>query len=450
MSEVLDYSWGRPDLAEVKVAGFIGVMRYLSNDTTGKNISAEEATEIRSAGLELGLVWEDTSNAVLGGAARGTADAKTALAQAQAVDYTGPLYFAIDYDAPESDQAAIAAYFTAVAQVIGLGRTRAYGGYGPLSRLYAAGLITGDWQTTAWSGVNRNSEASLFQTGAQYLGCDINTVLKDDWNQISEGGNVPTIVDQTLAAELANLAWLAEGPDQTNATYLASVEGQPVETVIPALINSQQHKDFVTKFLSGAAALDQVPVLQAQIDTLTKQVAVGADTVADTTQLPESSNEPTGEENPMPVVALETVPEEPSTAATEPILPEAQSQEGSTDAGKSSQPVQVEVSSVVPSKPLVTEQDNNSDDTLTLSQLDARIEAAVEQEVAKYTSPAEQTAIKTFLEGKPGQVVVGMIGSTLLTIISAASGGPTGKIALVAYGVNLLHAVGNFVLHLSE
>ena len=40
MSQVLDYSWGRPGAANIKQAGYVGVMRYLSHDTTGKNLTA--------------------------------------------------------------------------------------------------------------------------------------------------------------------------------------------------------------------------------------------------------------------------------------------------------------------------------------------------------------------------------------------------------------------------
>jgi hypothetical protein len=102
-----------------------------------------------------------------------------------------PLYFAVDYDAPEKDQPAIDAYFRGVASVIGLARTGVYGGYWPLSRLKDAGLATWFWQTDAWSGSNRLAGRHLHQHAATIriggVSCDKNTALVADFGQWMPG-----------------------------------------------------------------------------------------------------------------------------------------------------------------------------------------------------------------------------------------------------------------------
>lgn len=188
MSQVLDYSLARPDPAAIVAAGYVGVLRYVAPAMDApKIIYQPEYAALLSHGLKVVLNWEWYADRPREGAAAGTADAQEALRQADALGYTGAIYFSVDYNAPDSDQPAINAYFQACAQVIGLNRLGAYGGYWPLSRLFDAGLIVYGWQTLAWSGGKRESRAHLYQNGAQALGaCDVNDVLKSDW----AGGNM--------------------------------------------------------------------------------------------------------------------------------------------------------------------------------------------------------------------------------------------------------------------
>ncbi len=203
MSQVLDYSFARPDPAAIKAAGYVGVLRYVAPlgrqsgnafggaDDSAKVIFAAEYNALRSAGLQVALNWEWYAARAKEGAAAGTADAQEALRQANTLNYRGCIYFSVDYDAPESDQPAINAYFEAAAQVIGLARLGAYAGYWPLKRLFDAGLISFGWQTLAWSGGNREGRAHLYQNGATAFnnGADVNDVLKADWT----GGAVVAI-----------------------------------------------------------------------------------------------------------------------------------------------------------------------------------------------------------------------------------------------------------------
>ena len=187
MSQVLDYSTARPVPADIVAAGYVGVVRYLAPAIDApKVIYQPEYDALRAAGLQIALNWEWYGWRAREGASAGTADAQEALQQAEALGYTGAIYFSVDYDASEADQPAINAYFSACAEVIGLARLGAYGGYWPLSRLFDAELIRFGWQAIAWSGGNRESRAHLYQNGATALGGDVNDVLKNDWT----GGNM--------------------------------------------------------------------------------------------------------------------------------------------------------------------------------------------------------------------------------------------------------------------
>lgn len=225
MSQVLDYAWSRPDPAAIK-SKYIGVMRYLAPLPNGKVIDVAEYKGLEAAGLQIGLNWESYANRTREGASAGRSDAQEALRQANALAYTGAIYFSIDYDAPESDQGALDEYFKACAQVLGLARLGAYAGYWPLKRLFDAGLITFGWQTVAWSGGLKESRAHLFQTGKQDFGgqADSNDVLRDTW---TGGVTVPPV---DYRAQQAKDVWQSQTtpicPTNTgiHAAWLAAYE----------------------------------------------------------------------------------------------------------------------------------------------------------------------------------------------------------------------------------
>ena len=185
MSKIVDYSVGRPAPSAIVQAGYVGVMRYVAPlpMDAAKVVTAAEYQALRAAGLKVGLNWEWYANRAREGATAGLADALEAKKQADALGYTGAIYFSVDYDAPATDQPELNAYFQACAQVLGLARLGAYAGYWPLKRLFDAGLITYGWQTIAWSGSMRESRAHLLQdTFGLFAGdADGNEVLKVTW-----------------------------------------------------------------------------------------------------------------------------------------------------------------------------------------------------------------------------------------------------------------------------
>jgi uncharacterized protein (TIGR03382 family) len=187
----VDYSWARPSPSGLKSEGYTFAARYLSYDTTGKNLSASEANALWAAGVDVVVVWEQTATATLNGYNQGVSDAKAAEAQANADGAPAgrPIYFAIDFDASSSQQAAINDYFDGVASVIGVNRAGAYAGYYVIQRLFNAGKIKWGWQTYAWSYGNWDSRAQLrqVQNGITAAGdsncCDKDEAVATDFGQ---------------------------------------------------------------------------------------------------------------------------------------------------------------------------------------------------------------------------------------------------------------------------
>lgn len=194
MAEVegVDYSYGRPGGKALAAAGKKFACRYVSN-SAGKNIDRAEATDLAAHGVSSVVVWESTQKRPLDGRAAGVQDATKALQQARAAGMPAgrPVYFAVDWDATEAQQAKINAYFDGAASVIGRAQVGGYGGYWPLMRLRSAGLINWVWQTVAWSGSNRVPGMHILQRAEQPriggVACDLNTAYMADYGQWTPG-----------------------------------------------------------------------------------------------------------------------------------------------------------------------------------------------------------------------------------------------------------------------
>lgn len=165
--DTADYSFSRPNLAELKAAGVKYVMRYLSPIESSKNVTRPEIDSIHENGMGVGFVFEWYAGRAKEGRAAGETDGHTAanLAAQLGIPANVPIFAAIDYDAPESDQEALNEYIDGFASILGGERGEAaYGGYWIIKRLFDAGKIKFGWQTYAWSGGNWDERAQLRQT----------------------------------------------------------------------------------------------------------------------------------------------------------------------------------------------------------------------------------------------------------------------------------------------
>jgi len=167
-----DFAWNKPDPTAVHAAGYVGVIGYLSPDTTGKNLAPTDATAYRAAGLDVLLVWETTANRALDGSNAGALDAQAALAQARAIGYPTdhPLFANVgDFVAMMSDIPVIAAYYTAFASTCAASGQKA-GGYGTgfiIDQLAQRGALGVWWQNAiddaGFPGSDVSPAANIYQ-----------------------------------------------------------------------------------------------------------------------------------------------------------------------------------------------------------------------------------------------------------------------------------------------
>jgi hypothetical protein len=199
----VDYAWGRPGVTALKKAGVKFVGRYLSHDTTGKNLTPAEAKTLSAAGIWIFVVWESTAQRALAGRAAGVADAKAARDQAEAAGIPDgrPIYFAVDFDASAAQQGAINAYLDGAASVLGRDRVGLYAGYYVIKRALDAKKITWGWQTYAWSSGHWDARAQVQQYSNGHtingVGVDYDRAMKDDYGQWRVN-TVPAEEDETL------------------------------------------------------------------------------------------------------------------------------------------------------------------------------------------------------------------------------------------------------------
>lgn len=198
MAEGIDYSWARPGGAAIKAAGKSFAVRYLYPDGQGgKGLDPSELADLQGNGIEVPVVYESYAARIKEGHDAGVADAHTAQAELVRLGLpTGmPIYFACDYDAPESDQPAIDAYLKGVAEVLGADRVGIYAGYWICKRCRENGTAAYRWQTYAWSGGqwDAGNHIEQYRNGQELNGqVDFNRSKQDNYGQPSKfGGATP-------------------------------------------------------------------------------------------------------------------------------------------------------------------------------------------------------------------------------------------------------------------
>jgi hypothetical protein len=136
-------------------AGKTFVVAYVSEDTTGKNITPGEVQAYLLAGVGVLLVYEYSTTAAEGGQARGARDAAIAVAGARALGYPlgAAIAFAIDENMTgrASMIAGYCAGFTNTVHAAGY-RSMVYGGLATVQYALDHQLVDLAWQTYAWSG----------------------------------------------------------------------------------------------------------------------------------------------------------------------------------------------------------------------------------------------------------------------------------------------------------
>jgi hypothetical protein len=149
----VDYAWERPDPGLLAAEGYAFACRYLSHDTTGKNLSLSEAKNLAAHGIAVVSNWEFQPRHALSGYSAGVDDAMHAqnLHAACGAPPNRPIYFSVDFPPGAGDWGTIFAYLDGCATVLGRQRVGVYGGYETIRQTHDAGKAAWFWQTYAWS-----------------------------------------------------------------------------------------------------------------------------------------------------------------------------------------------------------------------------------------------------------------------------------------------------------
>ena len=127
---------------------FVG--RYLA---PGKDLTPQEVKNLRDVGLAIMLCWETTASRIKDGATAGATDAARAREAAEklGIPAGAVIYFACDYNAPESDYASIEAYLRTASYNVGGYGVGLYGPEKVVAEMSARGVCYYIWQCVAWS-----------------------------------------------------------------------------------------------------------------------------------------------------------------------------------------------------------------------------------------------------------------------------------------------------------
>ncbi|WP_040948484.1 DUF1906 domain-containing protein [Gorillibacterium massiliense] len=175
--------------AQFKKDGVSFIGRYVTPESW-KTLSKAEADILQAAGLQILSVFERSANRTKGGHNAGAEDGREAYTQARNIGQPvgSAIYFAVDYDAPESDFELLETYLrAAVAQIPGY-KLGVYGSYSVIEAMSKRFPGIYGWQTIAWSRGKRSESAHVFQR-------EINVTQNGhliDWNeQMREAGLWP-------------------------------------------------------------------------------------------------------------------------------------------------------------------------------------------------------------------------------------------------------------------
>jgi Domain of unknown function (DUF1906) len=187
----IDEDWAKADPVQAATLGFLFIVGYVSQDTTGKNITLSDVQRIHAAGLDLGLVYEYNPQSALGGRVQGVTDANIAISHAKGLGAPSgtALYAAVDWNVGSDQMATVLEYalgFLATCLNAGF-RSGIYGSFSVVAYLALHGYAGFLWQTYAWSAGVWYQKADLRQTqnGVHVAGAtvDIDESETLDWGQ---------------------------------------------------------------------------------------------------------------------------------------------------------------------------------------------------------------------------------------------------------------------------
>lgn len=277
----VDEDWQRLSPAQLLAGGRTFAIGYVSEDTTGKNITAAEVHAYLAAGVAVLLVYEYSTTAIAGGYARGVRDAGIAVAHARALGYPAScaIAFAVDQDT-SSNPSAVDGYcrgFTATVHANGW-RSMVYGGYSTVRYALDHGIVDLGWQTYAWSGnptawdpraAIRQVQNAVMIAGKQV---DLDTAMVDDFGAWTGVAMSDADIPDTHRLASNGDTWaraVVKGEDP--ASYLGYGATAPNWSTTPNVLH-QKLDAILSAAQSAAGAVTQpVAVTQDQVNTAVLQ-----------------------------------------------------------------------------------------------------------------------------------------------------------------------------------
>jgi hypothetical protein len=182
---------GHPTGAQVRAAGYRAIALYVGTPGRRKAPSAEQVSDYLANGLELILVYEDTTGSWRGGRARGVADAQAVKAHLAdlGLDWgrVGCVYFAFDEDVVTKDLPLARAYADGCGSVVGVAKLGVYGGRSVISDALDRGYATFGWSAAGWQYGHIDDRSQLYQqVGTTNVGgvqCDVDQIRADNYGQ---------------------------------------------------------------------------------------------------------------------------------------------------------------------------------------------------------------------------------------------------------------------------
>jgi hypothetical protein len=203
----------------VRAAGHRAVALYVGTPGRAKSPSRDQVQAYLDAGLELILVYEDTSTSWQAGRPRGISDAIAVQSHLKVLglDWSkvGCVYHAIDSDVTPAHLPAAADYLSGVASVYG--GTDKLGVYG--SRAVITAALNAGQARLAWAAA-----------GWQYGAIDPRSALHQQVQTVTVGG-VQCDVNQLLADDYGKYPRLAAAPAPAPAPAAVSVPRSPEDAV---------------------------------------------------------------------------------------------------------------------------------------------------------------------------------------------------------------------------
>ena len=209
--KVADYSFATFTAAELKAAGFDGVIRYLSPPPNEKNWTADQLAYFRANEMWCGCVWETAATRASDGYGAGVTDAHAAndLADNLGVPATVAIYYAVD--TRDTPVASAEPYFRGIHDVPG----RPVGIYGRkelAEAMVAAGHVRYMWMVETWwdspPAPLDHPSVHLVQLANHHSlgGTDDTVVMRDDWGGWAPPGATPPPTTTTQSRGLADMS----------------------------------------------------------------------------------------------------------------------------------------------------------------------------------------------------------------------------------------------------